>query len=286
MADQEEPIIVRTAAELQAAAEPWRRAGERIALVPTMGALHHAHMTLVEKALGLAERTMVSIFVNPKQFGPAEDFDTYPRREEEDLRKLREAGVDLVFMPAIAEMYPPDFAAEMEAGPMADVLCGKSRPGHFDGVVTVVAQLFRQTGPDLAVFGEKDFQQLQIFRALVEAESFSVEIVGAHLVRDPDGLAISSRNTYLSEAERQQALNLPVTLSVLSAKAAAGEPLRTLEAAGTVALGDAGLDVEYLEFRYEHNLEPAEDLHRPARLFAAVRVGTTRLIDNMPVAGA
>lgn len=283
MAEQEKLVITHSAAQLKAAARSWRQAGQRLALVPTMGALHGAHMTLIERAQGLAERTMVSIFVNPKQFGPGEDFEKYPRPQEQDLRLLRQAAVDLVFMPSIEQMFPPDFASDLKAGPLAEPLCGRHRPGHFDGVVTLVAELFRQTEPDLAVFGEKDFQQLQIIRRLVESENSPIEIVAAPLVRDPDGLAVSSRNAYLSDKQRRQALNLSGTLSLLSARAAEGQPLRQLERVGMAALGKAGLEVEYLEFRHEHDLELAENLLRPLRLFAAVRVGPTRLIDNMPV---
>ena len=283
MAEQEKPVIARSAAELKAAARSWREAGERLALVATMGALHSAHLALIERAQGLAERTMVSIFVNPKQFGPGEDFEKYPRPQEQDLRMLQQAGVDLVFMPSLEGMFQPDFAADLKAGPLAEALCGRHRPGHFDGVVTVVAELFRQTEPDLAVFGEKDFQQLQIIRRLVASEKFPIEIVAAPLVREPDGLAVSSRNAYLSDDQRRRALNLSGTLSVLSARAAEGQPLRELERVGIAALGEAGLEVEYLEFRREHDLELAENLLRPLRLFAAVRVGPTRLIDNMLV---
>ena len=283
MAEQEKSVIVHSAAELKAAARSWREAGERLALVPTMGALHRAHMALIERAQGLAERTMVSIFVNPKQFGPGEDFETYPRQEEQDLRLLRRAGVDLVFMPSLEQMFPPDFAADRKAGPLAEPLCGRHRPGHFDGVVTLVAELFRQTEPDLAVFGEKDFQQLQIIRRLVASEKSPIEIVAAPLVRDPDGLAVSSRNAYLSDDQRRRALNLSATLSALIARAAEGQPLRELERLGIAALGAAGLEVEYLEFRHEQELELAETLLPPLRLFAAVRVGPTRLIDNMRV---
>jgi pantoate--beta-alanine ligase len=285
MAKQARPRIVRTAEELRAAADPWRQAGQKIAMVPTMGALHRAHMTLVEQAQGLAERVLVSIFLNPKQFGPGEDFEKYPRSNDHDLEMLEAAAVDLVFMPAVEEMFPPGFATDIPAGPLAEVLCGRTRPGHFDGVVTVVAELFRKCEPDLALFGEKDFQQLRVIRHLVESRDIPVEIVGAPLVRDPDGIATSSRNAYLSDDQRRQVLNLPGTLAMLTARAAEGEPLRELEVAGTAALGAAGLGVEYLEFRHEHNLELADDLFRPLRLFAAVRIGITRLIDNMPVPG-
>lgn len=283
MAEQEQPIVVRTAEELEAAAGPWREAGERIALVPTMGALHRAHMALIARARELARRTLVSIFVNPRQFGPGEDFERYPRSEAADLEKLREARVDVAYVPPEEEIYPPDFSANLSAGTLAEGLCGKSRPGHFDGVVTVVAELFRQSRPDVAVFGEKDFQQLRIIEQMVEERAIPVEIAAVPLVRDPDGLATSSRNDYLSDDERRRALNLPGTLTVLMARAAEGEDLRHLETVGTGALTDAGLEVEYLEFRHEHNLERAFDLFRPVRVFAAVRVGTTRLIDNMPV---
>ncbi len=283
MAEQKKSVIVHSAAELKAAARSWRKAGQRLALVPTMGALHRAHMALIERARGLAERTVVSIFVNPKQFGPGEDFKKYPRRQEQDLRMLSQAGVDLVFMPSLEEMFPPDFASDLKAGPLAEALCGRHRPGHFDGVVTVVAELFRQTEPDLAIFGEKDFQQLQIIRRLVESEKSPVEIVAAPLVRDPDGLAVSSRNAYLSDDQRRRALNLSATLSALSARAAEGQLLRELERLGIAALGEAGFEVEYLEFRHEHDLELAENLLRPLRLFGAGRVGPARLIDNMRV---
>ena len=283
MSKQETPLVVRKPDEIRSATDPWRAAGDRLALVPTMGGLHNAHISLVTLAKSLAERTLVSIFVSPKQFGPGEDFEKYPRDEAADLALLGAAGADLVYMPSEATMFPPDFASDLHAGPLAEVLCGRSRPGHFDGVLTAVAELFRQTKPDLAVFGEKDFQQLRIIRDLVESQNLPVEIVAAPLKRDPDGLATSSRNAYLNDEERRQTLNIAATLTVLAVQAAAGEPLRSLEDAGAVKLGAAGLDLEYLEFRHEDNLELAEDLLRPVRLFAAVRVGKTRLIDNMAV---
>jgi pantoate--beta-alanine ligase len=268
------PVVVRTRAELAAARAA--RPGT-VALVPTMGALHAGHAALVRHAATLADTVVVSIFVNPLQFGPAEDLDRYPRTPDADLALLAEQGVGLVFAPPAAEMYPggPP-AVTVDPGPLGALLEGASRPGHFAGVLTVVTKLLNLVRPDVAVFGEKDYQQLALIRRAVADLELGVRIEGAETVRDPDGLALSSRNRYLSGAEREQALALS---RALRAGAAEHEPGRVL-ARATAEL--AGLDVDYLALRGV-DLGPAPD-HGPARLLVAARVGTTRLIDNVAVA--
>ncbi len=275
--------IARNTAALHEQTAGWRTGGGRVALVPTMGAIHRAHLSLIEIAAKRADHVVVSIFVNPKQFGPGEDFEDYPRPLATDLEALRATAAGVVFLPGLEEIYPPDLSADIAAGNLGDMMCGQSRPGHFDGVATVVARLFRLCHPDLAVFGEKDFQQLQIIRAMVLDQAMPVEIIGAPLCRDDDGLAISSRNAYLSEGERRAALALPETLKDLTTRAGQGEALRELEKEGLDRLQKAGLSVEYLEFRTEEGLKLAADISRPLRLFAALRAGRTRLIDNVQV---
>ena len=199
----------RTVKDLRAQVAKWRQAGETVALVPTMGALHAGHLSLIGVAKGHAERVVASIFVNPSQFGPKEDFKRYPRDEAGDVKKLAEAGVDLVFIPSTDEMYPAGFATKVSLPSLTDDLCGAARPNHFEGVATVVTKLLLQCAPDVAVFGEKDFQQLLVIKRLVRDLNIPVEIVGAPIVREEDGLALSSRNGYLSAAERKTAPDPP-----------------------------------------------------------------------------
>ncbi len=276
--------IFRDVDALRRAVAALRAEGGTLAMVPTMGALHAGHMKLVEEAGRRAVRVAVSIFVNPTQFGPNEDLSAYPRREAEDAAMLREAGVDLLWAPTVEAMYPAGFATSIRVAGLSEQLDGAHRPGHFDGVATVVAKLFGQVRPDIACFGEKDYQQLAIIRRLVADLDLGVEIVGVPTVRDPDGLALSSRNAYLSPAERQSALALPHAL------AAAAEAIRG-GAAVAVALDEAvgailggGFDsVDYVELRDAASLAPLESLDAPARLLAAARIGRTRLIDNLAV---
>jgi pantoate--beta-alanine ligase len=269
------PAVARTRAEL--AAERARISGT-VALVPTMGALHAGHAELIRHAATVADAVAVSIFVNPLQFGPAEDLDRYPRTPEKDLELLAELGAGLVFAPSAAEMYPGGApAVTVDPGPIGNLLEGASRPGHFAGVLTVVTKLLGLVRPDVAVFGEKDYQQLALIRRTVSDLELGVRIEGGPTVRDPDGLALSSRNRFLSADQRRDALALS---RALTAGAAAGR-------LGAGAVLDAavaqlrGIDVDYLALRGV-DLGPAPATG-PARLLVAARVGTTRLIDNLPL---
>ena len=267
--------LVRTRAEL--AVRRPAVAGS-LALVPTMGALHAGHAELIRYAATLADAVAVSIFVNPLQFGPAEDLDRYPRTPERDLELLDRLGVGLVFAPGAAEMYPAGRPAiTIDPGPLGGLLEGASRPGHFAGVLTVVTKLLGLVRPDVAVFGEKDYQQLALIRRTVADLELGVQIVGAPTVRDPDGLALSSRNSYLTPEQRQQALALSRALRAGAEEGPSGAGA-VLKAA-TEEL--RGIDVDYLALRGV-DLEPAPAAG-PARLLVAARIGTTRLIDNAPL---
>ncbi|MBV8778991.1 MAG: pantoate--beta-alanine ligase [Alphaproteobacteria bacterium] len=276
--------VVRSVAELRRRVAAWRAAGDTIGLVPTMGALHAGHLALVAAARERCRRTVVSIFVNPKQFGPCEDFATYPRPETADFAKLSATSAELAFMPSIDEMYPEGFSTAINVSGIGEGLCDAHRPGHFDGVATVVAKLLIQTAPDAAFFGEKDYQQLMVVRRMARDLDLPVEIVGVPTVREPDGLALSSRNAYLSADERRLAPHLHRALREAAADIAGGAaPAPVLERA-VFALTDRGLRVEYLELRDAATLAPvASRAARPARLLAAVHLGRTRLIDNLPV---
>jgi len=276
--------VVRSVAELRQHVARWRDSGERIGLVPTMGALHQGHLALVAAAQARCQRVVVSIFVNPKQFGPQEDLTSYPRPEADDLAKLTQAGVDLAFIPPVDAMYPPGFATTVTVGGPSEGLCGAHRPGHFDGVATVVAKLLIQTAPDAAFFGEKDYQQLMVVRRMARDLNLPVEIVGVPTVREPDGLALSSRNVYLSAEERRLAPNLNRVLHEAAGEIArASLPAPILQRAIS-ALSELGFAVEYLELRDATTLAPLLDTpSRPARLLAAIQLGRTRLIDNVPV---
>ncbi|WP_343716906.1 pantoate--beta-alanine ligase [Inquilinus sp.] len=272
------PVIARSVAELRAAVSGWRRAGDRIGLVPTMGALHEGHLALAAalRRAG-ADRILFSIFVNPTQFAPNEDFSRYPRREAEDLAKLAATGADLAYLPAVGEIYPEGFAFSIvPSGPIVADLEAAVRPGHFAGVATVVAKLLIQAAPDLAAFGEKDYQQLLLVRRLVRDLDLPTEILPVPTVRDRDGLALSSRNAYLGTPQLAVARRLNRILAEIAA-----DP--SLLAAGPDRLRDAGFDaVDYLVLRDAETLaEPAPG--RPRRLIAAVRLGATRLLDNLPV---
>jgi pantoate--beta-alanine ligase len=276
--------IYRAPAAMRARAEDLRRDGRRIAVVPTMGALHEGHLALLRAARGRADVVILTIFVNPTQFGPSEDLARYPRDEAGDLAKARAAGIDLAFCPDAAAMYPPGSQTFVEVRELQRPLCGASRPGHFAGVATVVAKLFHATLPHVAVFGEKDYQQLAIIRRMVRDLDFGIEIASAPIVREPDGLAMSSRNAYLGPAERRAALGLSAGLSAAQAAFAAGER----DAAALLAAARAPIEAEplaridYVELRDADELtellrvEPG----RRAVLALAVFVGATRLIDN------
>ncbi|MGH7113899.1 MAG: pantoate--beta-alanine ligase [Stellaceae bacterium] len=277
--------IARTIAELRAQLARWRQSDERIGLVPTMGALHDGHMALVGAAKAACDRVVATIFVNPKQFAPTEDLGAYPRREAADLDMLRASRVDLAFIPAAEEIYPPEFATLVRVSGLSEGLCGAHRAGHFDGVATVVAKLLIQSMPDFAYFGEKDYQQLMVIRRLARDLDLPVRIKGIATVREPDGLALSSRNAYLTAAERQTAPALARELRGIAA-ALAAEPTaiaREIER-GEAALTKAGFGVEYLEIRSAEGLAPITSaLAVPARVLAAVRLGRTRLLDNIAI---
>jgi pantoate--beta-alanine ligase len=277
--------IARTIADLRRHIATWRKGDERVGLVPTMGALHQGHMGLVRAARVECARVVASIFVNPKQFAPTEDLGSYPRREAADLNMLRSAGVDLVFIPALHEMYPPDFATLVRVSGLTESLCGAHRAGHFDGVTTVVTKLLIQALPDIAYFGEKDYQQLTVVRRLARDLNIPVLIAGVPTVREADGLALSSRNVYLSAEERRIAPNLARVLRSVAA-ALAGDPtvVQREIARGSAALQQSGFTVEYLEIREAETLAVTSEVTARSRIFAAVRLGTTRLIDNMPIA--
>jgi pantoate--beta-alanine ligase len=280
--------IVRTIADLRSHVASWRRVGARVGLVPTMGALHDGHLALVRAARAECDRVVATIFVNPKQFAPNEDLDAYPRREEADLAMLRSAGVTLVFMPDVAEVYPPGFATTVRVAGLTDCLCGAHRAGHFDGVATVVSKLLLQSLPDIAYFGEKDYQQLLVVRRLARDLDIPVRIEGVPTVREADGLALSSRNAYLSPAERRIAPNLARVLRRIAAALVVQPGTVASEIAqGRADLEEAGLAVEYLEVRDADTLAPVTaNITGPARVFAAVHLGRTRLIDNFPIAAA
>ncbi|MGK6318532.1 pantoate--beta-alanine ligase [Sphingomonas sp. DT-204] len=273
---------IRRVADLRSEIAQWRAAGEQVALVPTMGALHAGHMALVAEARRLAKRVVVSIFVNPRQFGPNEDLDKYPRREAADARMLSEAGVDLLWAPAAEEMYPGGFATNVSVAGVSEGLDGAARPGHFDGVATVVAKLFNQVRPDVALFGEKDFQQLAVIRRMVADLDMGLEIVGVPTQRDDDGLALSSRNAYLAPEDRAAAVALPRALGAAAKAIGEGGDAGTALAHAREALTAAGFAIDYVALVDAETLgEP--DRARPMRLLAAARIGGTRLIDNVAV---
>lgn len=276
--------IIRETVALRAAVAALRGDGARIALVPTMGALHAGHMALVAEARRHATHVVASIFVNPKQFGPNEDLSTYPRREATDARMLEEEGCAILWAPDVAEMYPDGFATNVSVAGVSEGLDGAARPGHFDGVATVVAKLFGQVKPDVALFGEKDYQQLCVIRRMVRDLDLSLEIIGVPTQRDADGLALSSRNAYLSKEERVAARTLPRALGEAARAIAAGAEIgETLERA-QARLAEAGFDpIDYVTLCDAGTLAPMTVLDRPARLLAAARMGRTRLIDNLPV---
>ena len=277
-------IVIRSIADLQQHRKAWRKAGEMVGLVPTMGALHTGHLSLVERAHAFSTLTVVTLFVNPTQFAPGEDFERYPRDEAGDLAKLEAAGVAAVFAPEVTEMYPEGSLTRVSVPQLGDILEGECRPGFFTGVATVVAKLLTLVQPDVALFGEKDYQQLLVIRRFVADLHLPVTIEAGRTIREADGLALSSRNTYLSAAERRIAPSLYRVISRLAADVAAGADSAQRAEAATADLLAAGFSrVDYVTVRDGETLQPWTDRRRRGRVLAAAWLGRTRLIDNVPV---
>ncbi|TDQ84563.1 pantothenate synthetase [Dongia mobilis] len=278
------PAIVHRVADLRAQIHAWRAGGETIGLVPTMGALHDGHLSLVAAARRDNTRTVATIFVNPTQFAPHEDLAAYPRDPAGDAAKLGAASCDLLFAPEIGEMYPDGFATSVAVSGLTRHLCGATRPGHFGGVATIVTKLLLQALPDRAYFGEKDFQQLQVIRRLVRDLDIPVKVVGVPTLREADGLAMSSRNRYLSAEDRTMAAQLPRTLRESAARIASGGEVAPILADAAAALRAAGFTtIDYIELCDAETLQPIAGPAPGARLFVAAWLGRTRLIDNWPV---
>jgi pantoate--beta-alanine ligase len=277
-------VTLRTAAALREQTRAWRAAGLRIGVVPTMGALHEGHLSLVRAGFMHADRVIVTLFVNPRQFEDAADLAAYPRTEASDAAKLSPLGVHVLFAPDAAEMYPAGAATIVSVRGVSEGLCGAHRAGHFDGVATVVAKLLLRTAADVAIFGEKDFQQLQVVKRLVADLDIPAEIIPAPTVREADGLALSSRNVRISAADRRVAPSLFRALSGAAARISAGEAAALPVADARAALLAAGFErVEYLELRAAEGLQPLSRADRPSRLLAAAWLGGVRLIDNVEV---
>ncbi|MFZ0056632.1 MAG: pantoate--beta-alanine ligase [Pseudolabrys sp.] len=277
--------IIRTVSSLRRALEPFRRPNERVALVPTMGALHRGHMALVREAQRRSKRVVVSIFVNPTQFAPNEDFASYPRSFATDLKALRDAKVDFVWAPSVETMYPDGFGTRLAPEGAAKAgLEDEFRPHFFGGVATVVAKLFTQVLPDFALFGQKDYQQLRVVTQMAKDLDLPVKVIGVPTVREPDGLALSSRNVYLSATERAVAPMLYRVLNDCAARIKNGEKIDRVLNVGRIEFDLAGFGLDYLEARHAVTLAPiSTSKDGPIRLLAAVRLGKTRLIDNVPV---
>lgn len=279
------PIIARTVPALRKALTPFRRKGERIALVPTMGALHQGHLALVKEAKKRADRVVVSIFVNPTQFAPHEDFGSYPRTFDSDLKALTEAEADVVWAPTAKVMYPEGFATRiLPEGAALAGLEDKFRPHFFGGVTTVVAKLFTQVAPDIALFGQKDYQQLQVVTQMAKDLDLPLRVIGIPTVREKDGLALSSRNAYLSADERAAAPTLARVLKAAAARIKQGEPIEMVLEEGRGEIARAGFALDYLEARHAVTLKPVTSRKEgPIRLLVAAKIGKTRLIDNLGV---
>ena len=276
---------IETLTELRSRVATWRAKRERLALVPTMGNLHQGHLTLVQEARGLADRVVASVFVNPLQFGLGEDLDAYPRTLDEDHRLLAAVGCDLLFAPTARSVYPRGQTDQtrVEVPGISDILCGASRPGHFVGVATVVCKLFNMVQPDIALFGEKDFQQLLVIRRMAADLDIPVDIIGVPTVREPDGLAMSSRNGYLSAEERARAPALYQALIDAAQSVREGLPADRVEESAITAIQRAGLRPDYVSVRNAADLAPAAESDRDLVLLAAAYLGRARLIDNLRV---
>ena len=279
-------LQITTVAELRDQIASWRQTGTRIAFVPTMGNLHAGHIELVRKALQSASRVVVSIFVNPLQFGPQEDFAQYPRTLPEDMNQLTEAGAHLAFVPSVEQIYPESWqtGTRIEVPGISDTLCGAYRPGHFSGVATVVAKLFNMVGPDYAFFGEKDFQQLRVIQRMVRDLAMPIDVRGVATVREPSGLALSSRNGYLTASERKQAPSLYRTLACIRDKILLGNrDFAALEAWAVGVLRQEGFSPQYVSVRCASDLAPPGEGEIDVIVFGAAYLGKTRLIDNVRV---
>lgn len=276
--------IARTVAELRQMVQSAKSRGNRVGLVPTMGALHHGHLSLVEHISTQAETIVVSIFVNPSQFGEGEDFNAYPRNESDDLQKLENTKATIAFLPTVEEMYPDGDSTIVQVAGLTTLFEGEARPGHFAGVATVVSKLLLQCLPDVAIFGEKDYQQLAVIRRFVRDLSMPVEILGAPIIREQDGLAASSRNVYLSADDRTVAGKLNVVLRNLVQRVEAKNPITDEEESAKAALLEAGFTaVDYVAVVCAATMEPMETLNREARVIAVARIGKVRLLDNMAI---
>mgnify|MGYP001466680380 CR=1 FL=1 len=276
--------IIRDIAMLRRAVSALKQGGKSVALVPTMGALHDGHLSLVRMGRRVADHVVVSIFVNPPQFGPNEDFAAYPRDEDRDAALLVEAGVALLWAPDVGTMYPAGHSTHIEVAELGADYCGAARPGHFDGVATVVSKLFNQVRPDIAIFGEKDWQQLAIIRRMARDLDFALDILGAPIARDADGLALSSRNAYLSKQQREAAVAFPGALKAAAKAIAGGADVGEALAKAEADIVAGGFDsVDYVALADADSLERLTAFRKPARLLAAARMGKTRLIDNLAV---
>lgn len=278
----ESMVTLTTAAEMRRWSESVRYEGRTVGFVPTMGALHHGHASLMRAARAACDRVVVSVFVNPTQFGPNEDFNRYPRMVEADRALCEREGVDVLFAPTVAEIYPPGSETVVDVGPLGAVLCGAARPGHFRGVATVVAKLFAIVAPHRAYFGQKDYQQTVVIRRLVDDLRLGVEVVVCPTARDPDGLAASSRNAYLSPQEREKALRIPAALAEARRLIVAGERSggKIRDALGVFLSGESGVRVDYVALVHPKTLQPVDRLTGRVVVALAVWVGATRLIDN------
>ncbi|MGO9544131.1 MAG: pantoate--beta-alanine ligase [Rhodomicrobium sp.] len=279
--------VIRHTNQLRQLVQQWRRRGNKVALVPTMGGLHEGHLSLVRLAKQQANRTVVSVFVNPTQFAPHEDYDRYPRNEERDWHKLLSVQADAMYVPDVHDIYPEDFATRVEVAGVAQTLEGLSRPHFFSGVTTIVTKLFMQCLPDIAIFGEKDYQQLLVVKRLVKDLDFPITIVPAPVMREASGLAMSSRNVYLDDSERSIAPQLYEVLVDMAGDLASGRAVEDTVRQGWSRLEKAGFRIDYLEVRDSETLIPVETaVEAPARVLAAVYLGRVRLIDNVAVTPA
>ena len=276
--------IVRTLSALQKITREWRTANKEISVVPTMGALHAGHLSLVREAKSMSDKVIVTLFVNPTQFNNTKDLKSYPRSEEDDIKKLESFNIDLLYAPENHEIYPEGYATQISVSGVSEGLCGDHRPGHFNAVATVVAKLLIQTSANIALFGEKDYQQLHVIKRMVKDLDIPVRIVGCETIRETDHLAISSRNLLLSDKDRKRAPILAKTLMDAAKRIETGEPQNiVLEDSVNILRSSGFRSIEYLELRAESDLKVLETVDEPARILASIYLGNVRLIDNVKV---